>query len=359
MQGLRRLKSFICLIIFLSQTFLYGTGTSSLLFHVDQMISPTNNAIDFTEENVADLWVKTQEETLPEHQPIYEQAKEAYYQGQIASAYESMVDLWNAQREQLTISEEQFCKDSITDYNGFSANPRLSSKTKKRIQPFILPSNHPIKPAMDSIFLTSRVTLKLKTLKEAGFFPLFIQPRSFVIVCTHDLLPGYLVKANLDDEIRLKHHKPEWEWLTRRCEGAARIQRIIENEQIIYFNIPNKWMYPLPETPAPPKSMKYLRKEFVLLAEKMDLVPEEKNKIAWQTVITHDHLRELYKIISYAWTSSFRRDNIPYTYSGKFTFIDTEYKKEKDAPNYESIRPSLSLEMDQFWKLLIRTGGEA
>jgi hypothetical protein len=339
-------------LIFITQPLLHSTATSSLLFHVDQLISPAENEIRFTEKNISSLWINAENETSPEHQELYISAKDAYYQTDLAAARTALVELWNKQRD-FEIDE----KDVFVDYNGFLSNPRLSLETKKRITPFILPTTHPLKTAMDTIFLASRVTLNLDTLVEAGFTPLFIQPRSFVIVCMHALLRKHLIKANLDSELRFKNDKPEWEWLTRRCEGAKRIRRVIKKENMKYFAIPNKWLYPLPETPAPPDDKNYRRKEFVLLCEDMDLVSSERNKIAWKTVITKKHLRELYKIISYAWPSSFRRENIPYSRSGKFTFIDTEYRNPDKKPHYESIRISLSKEMDLFWELLIATGG--
>ena len=79
------------------------------------------------------------------------------------------------------------------------------------------------------------------------------------------------------------------------------------------------------------------------------------NYHAWKTFVTPKILDELYIIISRANGSSYRPDNIPYTQTGHFAFIDTEYPN-KD-PDFNSIRPYLSEEMWYYWDKLVKQGG--
>ena len=66
---------------------------------------------------------------------------------------------------------------------------------------------------------------------------------------------------------------------------------------------------------------------FVLLVDDMDLVSKQENEVAWKSMITREHLNELYLIITRAGGSSYRPDNIWLTKHGKFAFVDTEYPK--------------------------------
>jgi hypothetical protein len=79
----------------------------------------------------------------------------------------------------------------------------------------------------------------------------------------------------------------------------------------------------------------------------MKLVSNAENEAAWKTVITREHLNELYLIITKAGGSSYRPDNIWLTKHGKFAFIDTEYPRQKF--DYNSIPSYLSPEMRSYW----------
>jgi hypothetical protein len=87
----------------------------------------------------------------------------------------------------------------------------------------------------------------------------------------------------------------------------------------------------------------------------MNLTSKAQNLAAWKSLITGEHLKELYKIISYAKGSSYRPDNITYSVDGKFAFIDTEYPKAH--PDYKSIRKYLSREMQAEWDKIVKNGG--
>ena len=208
---------------------------------------------------------------------------------------------------------------------------------------YILPANHPGKRALDAIFLHKRATKDEETFQASGFTTLFNKSRSFIRVARHPSLPGYLLKVYLDSEQRQKRNRAGWEWLVRRCVGADKIRKIIEQNRIKYFQVPGKWLYPIPSQP----NSTSLGQPFVLLVHDMDLVSKEQNESAWKSLITREHLNELYLIITRAGGSSYRPDNIWLTKRGKFAFIDTEYPTQNF--DYKSISSYLSPEMRNYW----------
>lgn len=233
-------------------------------------------------------------------------------------------------------------------YNDFDKNPLITENAIRKITPFLLPVDHETKPVLDVIFSQGRVTENLSTLQDAGFSILYYQPRSFIVVASHKRLPGYLLKLYVDSESRLKSQIPAWRWFVRRCKGAADIRRVIKNKGIKHFTAPKKWIYPLPATPRNCSNENIV----VLVVQDMQLVSKKKNLLAWSTMITPNHLEELYDIISVAKGSSYRPDNISLTKSGKFAFIDTEYPKA--IPDFESIKKYLSPKMKKYWDNLLK-----
>ena len=219
----------------------------------------------------------------------------------------------------------------------------------RSIEKHILPENHPGKPALDAIFLSRRATKNEATFQASGFTTLFNKSRSFIRVASHPLLPGYLLKVYLDSEQRQKRNRAGWEWLVRRCKGAGKIRKIIERHKIKYFQVPQKWLYPLPSQPDSAS----LDQPFVLLVDDMDLVSRKENEAAWKSIVTREHLNELYLIVTIAGGASYRPDNIWLTRLGKFAFIDTEYPTQKF--DYDSISSFLSPEMRSYWGTLTQS----
>jgi hypothetical protein len=217
------------------------------------------------------------------------------------------------------------------------------SAVLRTLKGHILPPNHPGKPALDALFLSGRATKDEAAFQASGFATLFQKSRSFIRVARHPSLPGYLLKVYLDSEQRQKRNRAGWEWLARRCEGAEKIRKIIEQNQMKYFQVPRKWLYPLPLQPGSAS----LDQPFVLLVDDMDLVSRRENEAAWKFLITREHLNELYLIITRAGGSSYRPDNIWLTKHGKFAFVDTEYPAQKF--DYNSISSYLSPEMRSYW----------
>lgn len=234
-------------------------------------------------------------------------------------------------------------------YPNFDANPLLDNEMKRRIEPYLIPISHPLKPLLDAIFASSRVVQDEASLIGAGFKILHRQPSSFVIVASHPACPGYLFKMYLDSETRLKYGRAGWEWLRDRCAGAARIRKILKKGKIRHFIVPDKWLYLLP---LDPPIIGPIAQPLILVVTDMDLADKEVCREAWKSVITKEHLKEFHYILSQGAGSWFVVNNVPYTNTGKFAFIDTEYPKRKIS--LYKLGQYLSEENKKYWDKLIK-----
>jgi hypothetical protein len=367
----------------------------SLTFHIkeckeelESSLTPleknsSRESFSFSEEEVTALWNRIAhdiylQDLLPfslQEEQSFQEAHEKYYtaktlilsqeQTLAKELLEQSFQLICPLREQtidkiipprslhLSINKKHLLRQQTS--SSFENSKIISSKIKKRMRPYVIPSTHPMKRTLDDIFYASRATLNEYNFAQAGFITKYSQPRSFIKVASHPLLPGYLVKVNLDSELRQKQDKPSWKWLVQRCEGAEKVRDIIDYKKIKHFTVAQKWLYPLPDNPSPPPSSQYTRHLAILLVTDMNLVAEKQNFSAWKHYITKEHLDELYTIISYAKGSSYRPDNIWYTLTGEFAFIDTEYPGR--GPDYKSIGGYLSANMKEYWNKLVKRGG--
>lgn len=227
------------------------------------------------------------------------------------------------------------------------ATPLKKNKREKLFKKFLIPKNHPLKPTLDALFTLRRPTLDINTLQEAGFGIIARQPRSFIVVADHPLLPGVLLKLYTDNELRIKKGVQGIDWFIYRCIGAKRIRRAIKSEKIKTVVVPRKWLYKLPSKDLVPNDGNYVAKPALLVVERMNLVSEEENKYLWKTAITEQHLVDLYTIIVSCSSVLPRPDNIHWTIEGKLAIIDTEYPKRK--PVLSTIRHYLNPEMKKVW----------
>lgn len=239
-------------------------------------------------------------------------------------------------------------------YPYFENNKTIDKSIKKKLRPYILPEKHPLRIKLSNIFNQVRATQNIEAFTAAGFNVISIGPRSFVHVAVNDSLPGYIFKAYMDTELRKKKGRPGWHWLVQRCKGAAQVRQAIKDHDVTRFTVAKKWIFPLPARPRPPLDLHHTCHVAILAATDMQLTSMRDNLHAWKTVITKEHLKELYKIISQAKGSSYRPDNIWYTVHGTFAFIDTEYPAQ--TPDYVSIRKHLAPEMQEYWDKLVDKG---
>lgn len=232
----------------------------------------------------------------------------------------------------------------------------LDSHAKRRIKPYLLPKEHPLKTTLDSLFSHPSVTKDDSSFAQAGFKTRCIRHTSYVRIAEHPSLPGFLMKLYLDSEKREKENIPGWIWLARRCEGAENLRSLIKRKKIKHFVVPDKWLYLLPWDSRLSKE-KNPYQPVILIVTKMNLVSWSENVKAWKTKVTKAHLRELYCIFRHGYSSCFVTENIPYTKEGKFACIDTEHPKRNLRARYSHVLQYLSPEMKKYWKMLIQTDG--
>lgn len=339
-------------------------AVSSLLFHVNEIRSPrfVEDPITFENKDIESLWSSAAYLDVKQ----IEEAKKIYESGtknlcDLSECAEKLRSIWLYSIDAEFLHNETINTghhlSTIHRYslNNSENNPLWTKEVKSEISPYLLPNDALITPVVDSIFNQGRVTYNDASLLQGGFEILFKQPRSYIVVARHPALPGMLFKLYYDTETRIKRKTPGWRWFARRCKGASLIKKVIAQKDIKNFIVPEKYVYVLPPHSAPVKSPKVDPKVAVLIVKDMQLVQMELNLMAWKTMINHEILDELYLIISRANGSSYRPDNIPYTYFGKFAFIDTEYPT--CDPDYESMKPYLSDEMRQYWSELVKKGG--
>ena len=236
----------------------------------------------------------------------------------------------------------------ISSYPNFTDNHHFSQRMKRRMAPYLLPLDNPLKPVLDEIFASSGVIEDEHTLKQAGFSILYSQKRSFIVVAKHPSVKGYLFKIYLNSRNVRKDSMVGWELLTTRCIVAQKIKSIIRKHQIQHFTVADKWLYPLP----PPKDG-YVRAEpVVLLVKDMQIRHGPSSKRIWKTQATRRQLKELYAVLGRGYGSAFLHRNVPYTKTGQFAFIDTEYNYRKIPLSH--VKRFLSPRMQKCWDGLVK-----
>ncbi len=238
-----------------------------------------------------------------------------------------------------------FCLTLTLDAHSPSKEVRLA------VQPYLMPSDHPIKWALDELFSAERVTLNQKTLIEAGFT--HSTPRHFtkLIVTKHTAFPGYIFKLYLDSQRPHKNFSEDYFWVLR-LEGAEKIRHEIAVRGLEHlFKLPKKWIYALPKRPLPDEG--YYTKYYILVEEEMDLCSSQENKALWKSLfVTPELLDPLYLLLKkLGLRDCAKPDNIPFSKDGRIAFIDTETHGKKKVP-YSRLTPYLSEDNQAYWEAL-------
>lgn len=238
--------------------------------------------------------------------------------------------------------------------------PHIPQELREELTPYLLPEEHPIKEKLDRLFSSMRVTQSEKQFEKAGFGKPMLRDPTNIIVGEHPDFEGFLFKVYLDTQPSLE----EWVLWRLRIEGALAIQECINRHRFEHFIVPNKWIYCLPPDPSPPEKERFNRKNFILIVEKINLLPGNKMKRAFKRNITPEFLQELYTLMSEeGLIDSVFPSNIPFTVDGKIAFIDTEHRYPGREVPYEKLLPYLSKKMQREWIALtgcssIETGTE-
>lgn len=214
-------------------------------------------------------------------------------------------------------------------------SPSLDLSVKRKIAKYQLPENHNLRKTLSS--LINAKTLKNRKNLELAGFTIVHERKGGIYVVSHPKMSGFLLKLYLNTS-QMKNEEV-LRRLTDRCEGAENIRNLIEERKMQHFTVPEKWIFSLPDNNA------------VLVVTNMNIVSTTETKDAWKNIVTHEHIDELFSIISAGYASSHLPRNIPYTRNGKFTCLDTEQPKR--TPNYIIIGAYLSPEMAIYWDKLV------
>lgn len=249
-------------------------------------------------------------------------------------------------------------KEQKVEFKPWLITPYVTQEVWEAVRKYFLPENHPVRPKLDRIFGAKRVTQTPQDFKDAGFLRNRVGRFSRIMASSHPQLQGYFVKAFSDMELGIKGPKADWVKLTHRIEGAKSIKACIYKYGLQNkFKVPKKWLYPLPADPSPPKTAKFLRKNFVLIAEDCRIYDHEKNNRMYKKEMTTDIMDALYIIISECGLAdSLYAFNVPFCKDGKLAFIDTEYH-HKWPVNYKKFGKYFSSEMNTYWDKLIKNNG--
>lgn len=327
---------------------------SSLRFHLEEKLDPPVSddlLITFDKADIANLWKRASASPFPEE---IAQAESYYQEALLASPAKQHTLLSKAK--------------TIIDSAWINLNPSSEQPLTKGFEDhrYILPADHWLHDALDSIFTEFDAHKDEDTFGEAGFVKI-CKRNSDMIVAKHEQIPGYIIKIYLRENIPMQ----TWEWVACRCQGAENIRNLIKRKGLKHFNVPDKWIYRIPELAGRKEiesltesieskgQMSWLVKQTspaCLVAALMNVVSDGKSRRAWKEKITRSHLRELYCILSHGFSSTCLDQNIPYTKEGKFTCLDTEipFRYQK----YYRVIPYLTPEMRTYWGVLVRTGGK-
>ena len=342
---------------------------SSLQFYFDKMLSSresfsATDEIIFEEEDIFQLWENAYSfpdtaHTVDQAYIYYCQAinhinDEELYHHFCLQANLQLNNAWQELDRQLldaTFSHLYHAENPSNFYPNVDDNPNFNDSMRQRIRPHLLPLKHQAKLFLDEIFGKCNAIQNFETFKKMGFVKI-AQNTSGCIVATHPNLKKYVFKVYLCNLTKQKLKVPSWEALAMRCEGAANIRNLIKKKKIIHFKVPDKWLYVLPANMSAPLNPEDKTQLVILVAKKMSI---ESTTTAWKHEITHEHLDELYCILSHGYGSTHFETNVPYTKKKKFAFIDTEHPKR--VLSYEKVKRYLSPKMNAYWDKLVKKGG--
>jgi hypothetical protein len=113
------------------------------------------------------------------------------------------------------------------------------------------------------------------------------------------------------------------------------------------FKTPKKWIYLLPEYPAPPKE--FIRKNFILIEEDVYTLDAS----IWKSeLVTYELLDAFYRLLEdLGLNDCAKPENAPFCIDGKIAFIDTE-SHDAWPVRYKKMVPYLAPKMQDYWKVL-------
>ncbi|MFI0434556.1 MAG: hypothetical protein ACH350_02355 [Parachlamydiaceae bacterium] len=233
--------------------------------------------------------------------------------------------------------------------------PDISDEIWAEVRDYLMPENHPAWPKLNRIFCKSRATQSTEHFKRAGFRRYRPGTWSRVSASSHPYAPDYFIKAYCDTEVGILY---DWRKWIHRIKGAEVVRSCIKEHKLEKdFKVPYKCLYALPKHPSPPNNSKYVRHNFVLVCENMQILEHSENEKMYKYHLTAKRMKGIYTILQvcglYDSTYVF---NIPFCKDGKIAIIDTEYFCKWSVP-FDKLTKYFPEELQSAWKRLTYLGG--
>lgn len=235
----------------------------------------------------------------------------------------------------------------LSGLEGFVKPEKVNDAEWEEVLPYLLPEDHPAYSKLEKLFSKARWTQSLTTIKLGKFSFTKHKKWENVVVARHSKIPGYILKIYTDDQIGLNARG----LLVQRVKGANFIREVIDRNNLgDQFDVPQKWLYLLPETNG---SANLDPKYFILVAEDMHIVDSELNFEFWKSSnVTEDLLLALFTILNQGGLlDSIYIDNIPLNWEGKIVFIDTEHYQRWPI-KFDYLTKRFSKSNQKYWKTL-------
>lgn len=165
---------------------------------------------------------------------------------------------------------------------------------------------------IDALFTDPDMFDSRKAWRRSGFDVFDPGKDTEVMVAAHPSAPGYLFKK-YTDEVGSTEQRDNY---AARVEGAARLARFIEREQLAHVIVPKKYLHELPKHV-------FGRKSLVLVVERFDLVGRDASEHRFRHV-DEPVLRELVRVLVKFRGLDSNSKNIQFTPEGKIAFVDLE-----------------------------------
>lgn len=229
------------------------------------------------------------------------------------------------------------------------------SKEKKlsEIEPYLLPKKHSAHPILEEIFAVKGVLSSIETMQDAGFNILIHRQGRGLILASHPLLPGFLIKTYLDTG-----NFVEWTRWVRRAKGRERMQKFLDEhpQYSACMKVPKKWIFKIPKKGIGDSKKDSIARKYILLVEDMKLVSKIKNEKLYKEAITYQALDGLYLIIDETGFSDGHIGNVPFSKDRRIAFIDTEYTHSWPV-HFNWLTKWFSPSKQSYWEYLIENQG--
>lgn len=202
---------------------------------------------------------------------------------------------------------------------------------------YLLPEDNWLHERMDKIFRDQAVLKDEQSFAKAGF-KILRTKGSGMMVASHSQLPGYLIKAFLTSNSRAFDDT----WMVNRCRGAENVRNVIQEKNLKYIIVPDKWIY-------------YTSKEDycvgVLVVTHMKTLSHKESAATWKKA-PKKVIDELYAIVGEGFASIALTSNVSAVKGGKFACLDTEFPDRREF-DYKKLKKRLSPESyEHFCNLL-------